>query len=403
VRAVAIGTATVTAVAEGRSATSRVAVRAAPGTVDHVALNAVSETLEEGSSLQLIATAFDANNNVITGRGVRWSSSEPGTVGVEPDGMIIGLRVGIVSVTATIDGRSASATIRVSADWQFDLTYGAADVGVPDELHALDITDPAAHPMPVFPPGRQATHGAPSPDGSRIAFVVHGEWDGSTWPSMIFVANRDGSNSQRLTWNAARNTEPAWSPDGRQIAFTSQPWGEAADIWVMDADGSNAVRITGEQAGSKRSPAWSSQPVGGHIRLAYSQEAGGSAYIWSMRTDGTDKQLITGDPAYFDSEPAWSPDGRTLVFQRTGNATFGDLYLVGSTGGATRPLMPRFALMHGQFSPAWSPDGRLIAFSSKHQDGEHYQIWTVWSDGTRLAQRTTDLRSHSDPSWIAKR
>ncbi len=402
VRAVAVGTATVTAMAEGRSATSRVLVRAAAGAVDHVALNAISETVIEGSSRQLTATAFDANNNVIAGRGVRWSSSESGIVSVEPDGMIIALRVGVVSVTATIDGRSASATIRVSANWQFDLMYGAADVGVLDELHTLDITDPAAQPLPVFSPGRQATHGTPSPDGTRIAFVVHGEWNGSTWASMIFVANRDGSNPQRLTWNAARNTEPAWSPDGRQIAFTSQPWGEAADIWVMGIDGSNAVKVTADQEGSKRSAAWSPQPVNGHTRLAYSQETGGSAYIWSMRTDGTDRQLLTGDASYFDTEPAWSPDGRTLVFQRTGNATFGDLYLVGSTGGPTRALTPHNPLMHGQFGAAWSPDGRLIAFSSKHQDGQHYQIWTVWSDGTRLAQRTTDLRTHSDPSWIVK-
>lgn len=404
VRALSAGTTTVTAAAEGRSATARIDVVAPTVVVERVALNAISESLEEGSGARLVATAYDAANNVVTGLGVRWTSSDSSTASVEVDGQVTALRAGIVSITATIDGRSAAATIRVVADYAFDLLYGAADVAAPDELHLLDITDPAAVAMPAFPPGRPAAHGAPSPDGSRIAFVVHREWNGSSWQSMIFVADRDGSDSRQLTYRAARNTEPAWSPDGRQIAFTSQVLGEAADVWVMNSDGSDAVNLTANQPdSSKRSPAWSPQLADGSYRIAYSLEQAGSSYLWTMRADGTEKRIITGDPSYFDSEPAWSPDGRSLVFQRTGIATFGDLYLVSSTGGPARALMPGNVLAHGQFGPAWSPDGRLIAFTSKHADGEHYQIWTVWSDGTRLVRRTGETKSHADPAWIMKR
>ena len=73
-----------------------------------------------------------------------------------------------------------------------------------------------------------------------------------------------------------------------------------------------------------------------------------------------------------------------------------------SAGGAGRALMPANPLAYGQFGPTWSPDGRLIAFTSKHADGEHYQVWTVWADGTRLAQRTQELVQHADPVWISR-
>lgn len=402
VSALSAGATTVMASAEGRSATARIAVLAPHVPVDRVALDVVSELIEEGSSLQITATAFDAGSTIITGRGVRWSSSDPETVGIEADGRVTALRPGVVSVTATIDGKSAAATIRVFASYAFDLLYGVADVAAPDVLHSLDLNDPAAVPTPVFPQGRPASHGAPSPDGARIAFVVYGESNGSGWPSTIFVADRNGANAQRITSGSARNTAPAWSPDGRQIAFSSQVLGESADIWVVNIDGSNAVNLTADQPGSKRTPAWSPQLGAGGYRIAYGLEAGGFGHLWTMAADGSDKRPVTSNPEHFDTEPAWSPDGGTLVFQRTGAATFGDLYLVSSTGGAGRALMPRNALAHAQLAPAWSPDGRLIAFASKHSDGEHYEIWTVWSDGTRLARRSSGFGNHSDPAWIKK-
>ena len=404
VRAMGAGTTTVMASAEGRNATARIVVTVPDPVVHRVELDTIAQDIEEGSSRQFSAIAYDADNNVVTGRGIRWSSSDPGSVSVEADGRATALRTGTVSITATIDGRSASATIRVFANHGFDLAFGSAEVAAPDELFTLDLNDPQALATPLFPMGRPASHVAPSPDGSRIAFVVYAESGGSAWPATVFVADRDGGNPLRLTWNDARNSSPAWSPDGRQIAFSSQVLGEPADVWVMDIDGSNAVNLTADQPGaSKRSPAWSPHLGDGGYRIAYSCEAGGSSQLWTMRVDGTDKRLITGDASFFDSDPAWSPDGLTIAFQRSGAATFGDLYLVSATGGPARALMTGNALANGQFAPAWSPDGRLIAFASRHEDGEHDQIYTVWSDGTRIARRTTGPRIHSDPAWIMKR
>ena len=402
-KALSAGTTKITATAEGKSASTQVSVAEPVGPVSRVTLNAVSESLEEGASLQLEATAYDEFNNVVTGRGVRWSSGAAGIAAVEPGGLVTGLRPGTVSVTATIDGKSASATIRVFSDYPFGLIHGISEIETPEVLYSLDINDPAAVPLALFGSGRSASHAAPSPDGSRIAFVVYGIWGGTFWESAIFVAHRDGSNAQRVTDLPARNVEPAWSPDGTRIAFSSQVFMEPAEIWVVNADGSNPVNLTADQANSsKYSPAWSPRLADGNYRIAYALESDGSSNLWTMLADGSDKFEITNDPRYFDSEPNWSPDGSTLVYQRTGDGIFGDLYLVSSAGGAGRALMPANPLAYGQFGPTWSPDGQLIAFTSKHADGEHYQVWTVWADGTRLAQRTQELVQHADPVWISR-
>lgn len=403
IRAIAAGSTLVRASAEGKSAVAAVVVPTPHAPVSRIVLDASTLNIEEGSSARLSATAFDAADNIISGRGVRWTTSDAETATVEVDGHVTALRAGAVNIAATIDGKSASTEIRIFADYSFDLVYGVADLGAPDELQRQDLTEPGTPPAPLFPAGRSAGQGTPSPDGSRIAFVVHGEWDGSTWPSMIYVADRNGGNAKRLTWNNARNTSPAWSPDGSRIAYASQVFGAPADIWTMNADGSDPVNATHDQAGaSKRSPAWSPRSISGHHRIAYGLEKGGSSHIWTMREDGSDKAPGTNDSAYFDTDPAWSPDGSTLVFQRTGAATFGELYLVAAAGGAVRPLTLFDKPPHGQFAPAWSPDGKLIAFASKHEATGFQQIWTVWADGTRPVRRTSALRTHSDPAWIAK-
>jgi Tol biopolymer transport system component len=401
IEAISAGRVDVTATAGGKSARAEVTVVEPAAPVSRVELNTVLADVEEGDSLQLEATAYDGDGNVLNGRGEQWVSGDAGTVAVSASGLVTGLRPGTVTVTVRIDGGQASATVRVFANYDFGLIYSKADAGLPYELYTLDIGDPEATALSAFGAGKRASHAAPSPDGLRIAFVVHGQWDATSWQSMIYVADRDGSNPSRVTFLPARNDQPVWSPDGTRIAFRSQPAGAGSDIWVMNADGSDLLNVTADQQGAnKSSPAWSPRLADGSHRIAYAAAQGGSSHLWTMRADGGDKRQVTSDANFHDDEPAWSPDGGTLVFQRSGAAVFGDLYLVSSTGGAGRALLPANPLAFGQFSPAWSPDGRLIAFTSKHGGGDFYQVWTVWADGTRLAQRTRDLQEHADPAWI---
>jgi len=393
------GTVVVRATAEGKTGRAEITVNEPTRVVERVAMNTAAERIEEGATFQLVATPYDASNNVVEGRGIHWTSSDGSVAGVSAGGLVTALRPGTVSVSATVDGAVGASTINVTAGYGFDLVFGSADVEQFEALHTVDLRDPSSPEVLVFPPGNRASHAAPSPDGQRIAFVVYT----AAWESTVFVADRDGSNAAPLTTLAARNERPVWSPDGTRIAFESRPSGDASSIWVMNSDGSNPVNITVDQpAAGQASPAWSPQLPDGSYRIAYSNLMNGSASLWTMLPDGSDKRPVTTDARYYDDEPAWSPDGTGLVFVRSGNGIFGDLYLVPSTGGAGRAVMAAAALAYGQFSPAWSPDGRLIAFASKHGGGDFYQIWTVWSDGTRLAQRTFEPLQHSDPAWISR-
>lgn len=397
VTAVGNGRVIVKATAEGKSDQTEITVVDPPATVSRVSLSSVNVTLREGESEQLTATAYDAGGNVIEGRAVQWISSNPGIALVSPAGRVTGLKPGTVSITAVVEGAQASSTIKIFAEYEFALIFAKAGVAAAPELHLLDINDPAATAQLLFPPGMEASQAMASPDGRKIAFVVVA----ASGQSTIYVANRDGSGLAPVCFLPGLNESPAWSPDGTRIAFTNRPPGGAADVWVMQADGSDLVNLTADQSDStKSSPAWSPALADSSYRIAYGLARGGSSHLWTMRADGSDKRQLTSGEGSFDDDPSWSPDGGSIVFQRTAAAIFGDLYIVASSGGGGRALIPAFQLPYGQFSPAWSPDGQVIAFISKHGDGEHYQVWTVRPDGTGLAQRTEGLQQHSGPAWI---
>jgi Tol biopolymer transport system component len=121
----------------------------------------------------------------------------------------------------------------------------------------------------------------------------------------------DGSNVVRLTNSPAAEGAPAWSPDGSRIAFESATatlrhaegvfWGKP-EICVMDADGSDIVRVT-DMAGHKNSaPAWS--PDG--TRIAFTSDRDGNSEIYVMDADGSNVVRLTRSEAQ-DFRPAWSP------------------------------------------------------------------------------------------------
>ncbi|HET7187583.1 MAG TPA: Ig-like domain-containing protein [Gemmatimonadaceae bacterium] len=395
---VAPGVATVTAGVRGKF--GRVVVTVAQRSVARVQLDVREATLTEGVTRQLAATATDAMGNVITDRFTRWTSTDPAIVSVSPLGMMTAIKPGQVEIQAQVEGQRAAATITVNASRPYVLLYDAwsGRAGEGAKFYGLDIDDEDASPVTPLDAGDWGRRPRPSPDGRQVLF------SGTVGGILgLYIMNVDGGAYRRLLSGPSFG-EPSWSPDGTKIVFVYRPPTGPSDIWVLDLAGATTpVNLTADLGRTNESsPAWSPSLADGSSRIAFVHSENGVQRIWTMKPDGSDKrQLTSGD----DAEPAWSPDGQTIAYQKAGVATFGDIYLVPAVGGAERALIG-FPLAGPQWSPSWSPDGRMVAFASMHETygsgASTNQIYTVWTDGTRLARRTSGAMDKQHPAWIRR-
>lgn len=161
----------------------------------------------------------------------------------------------------------------------------------------------SAQPIVVAPGDDRS--GSWSPAGDRVALDT--TRDGNT---EIYVFNADGSNAVRLTTNPAEDWAPAWSPDGTRIAFTSDRTG-IGQIYVMAADGSNVTQLT--DLADNIGPCWS--PDGS--RITFHSWRTDEGEIWSMAADGTDLRNLgrSASTSEFVWDGSWGPDGR-IAFAR---------------------------------------------------------------------------------------
>jgi len=220
-----------------------------------------------------------------------------------------------------------------------------------------------------------------SPDGTTIAFSSRraGTFD-------IYVMNADGTETRALTSTKEDDSHPTWSPDGSQIAFARRGSG---DIYVMGDDGSDVHRISDPLA-EEAEPAWS--PDGEWI--AYVRRASGTAIqeVWLVRPDGTERHALTSQGAKTFT-PAWSPDGARIVFSSNRDSDFYELYTIGVDGKGLGSVAPTTG---DNFEPSWSPDGEKVAY---FEDGA---IFTVELGSGRVEKLTDNDTNDSSPVWNPK-
>jgi len=172
-----------------------------------------------------------------------------------------------------------------------------------------------------------------APDGKRIAFMRQP----SGGETAIYLIATTGKHLRRL----ATGSDPAWAPGGGKLVYSAQ-----SKLVVIGANGRGKHALT---SGSDPDvmPAWS--PDG--KRIAFVRKRQGNYDIWLVSADGKHQRRLTSDPGQ-DLNPSWSPDGRKLLFaSQQGGGQF-DIYVMNADGSSQKRLTK---LTGDEFDPAWQP------------------------------------------------
>jgi Tol biopolymer transport system component len=291
-------------------------------------------------------------------------------------------RLGAFAVAAAVAiGAVVAALALQGADTSEPLTSSTTPsaVSAGASLVAIDVvTGQAGRVLPDVEADRPAL----SPDGTSIAFVQNVKGHPA-----IFVANLDGTRAQQVTGLpgqpgcACGSFDPAWSPDGSQLAYTGTSEAGNRGIYVLDPATGDVVAITHWHGDSYEvAPAWS--PNGDTIAFAagrWDADPAGSGAIYTVRVGAGHPRLLVRHQGATD--PTWSPDGRIVYSANDGSGGTMLEQVDVPSGDVTQLRLGA--------TPTYSPDGSAVAFS----DGTQLGVLTVATGEVRI------LGTGGDPAW----
>jgi TolB protein len=219
---------------------------------------------------------------------------------------------------------------------------------------------------------------------TQIAYITT-TGTGATKSYTLMVADSDGYNPQTILRSNQPLMSPAWSADGRQIAYVSFEK-KTAEIYLQDVASGSRRKVASFQ-GINGAPSWS--PDGQRLALTLSQDGNPEIYVMDLNSKAL--RRLTNSPA-IDTEPVWSPDGRSIVFtsDRGGSP---QLYRIVAAGG-----QPQRLTFDGKYNAGadFSPDGRKLAMV--HGEDGAYRI-AVLDVGSGLLRVLTDGTLDESPSF----
>ena len=209
-----------------------------------------------------------------------------------------------------------------------------------------------------------------SPDGKKVAYVSFIRWHNPN--DEIFVIDIETKANERLTANTATDSNPTFSPDGSRIAFESNRVGINSEIYIMDADGANQKQLTQTQT-NNHGPAFS--PDGARIAFA-AYAVGGplgvSSQICVIGSDGSNFAKLTDDIA-INAHPTFAPDGATIIFDsyRDGDT---EIIMMDVDGKNQRQLTNNELI---NTDPIFTSDGKRIVFVGQGDSSENVGVYVM--------------------------
>lgn len=221
-----------------------------------------------------------------------------------------------------------------------------------------------------------------SPNGRELIYTSYKKGNPDLYRRELFTGVEARTSSSR-----GINVTGSWSPDGKRIALALSKDGNS-EIYLIDRDGKQPTRLTNNPA-IDVSPAWS--PDGRQI--AFVSDRLGKPQVFVMNADGSTVRRLTTEGAY-NVSPRWSPKGDRIAYCRQQGGF--QVHLINADGSGDVQLTSQGSNEH----PRWSPDGRFIVFGSTRDGGE--SIYVMRADGSGQTRVSRGKASDSHPTWSVR-
>ncbi|MDP1990425.1 MAG: Tol-Pal system beta propeller repeat protein TolB [Syntrophales bacterium] len=303
----------------------------------------------------------DSSRAGITGEGTRFA-----------DWVTIGAEY-LIKGGFQADGRQLTSEFRLFDAVKGELVVGKRYIGTTDDKNRM-VLQFANEVL-------QALTGETGLFDTRIAFVKK-----TASAADLYTINFDGSDIRRITSYNSLTLSPRWSPDGRQLAFTSYKDGKP-DIYLRDFITEKTEKII-SYPGLNLPGSWSRDSA----RLLVTVSRDGNQEIYDMTVGNKLLQRLTREFS-IDVSPVRSPDEKRIAFVSNRNGS-PQIYVMNADGGNVRRLT-----VEGNYntSPAWSPKGKMIAYEGSVNG--HFQIFVISEEGGVPQQLTFARGDHESPTW----